>query len=153
MRRRPGPILQVALAALVTTSTALAGNTLDESTARAALTQNPDNVLAALVEVQSECHAEDPVCVDGVRVVQVYWHRDASGAGIKAGDSFSLNLGAGSAGDLAMIGQRVLFVGPAFVEKNGTRGFTARVRTVAPSPKDIDDLRSVIQSVQAKPGA
>jgi len=126
---------------------------LDESTGRAALVQNPDNVLAALVEVQSTCHADDSVCLDGVQVVQVLLHQGKSGAGIKAGDWFPLNIGVGGDMDLPSVGDRVLFVGPAFVEKDGTRGFTARALTVTPSQKDIDELRSVIQSIQTKPGA
>ena len=41
----------------------------------------------------------------------------------------------------------------AFVEKNGTTGFTARAFTVSPVPKDINEVRAVIPSVPATPGA
>lgn len=108
--------------------------------------------LAALVELQSKCHEDDAIGLYGVRVVQVLLHRNKSGAGVKVGDWFAMNAGAGSDGNLPSIGERVLFVGPGFVEKDGTMGFTARVLTVAPMQKDIDELRSVIPSVPTKPG-
>lgn len=144
MVRRSQPIVLPALLVLAAASPGFAAS-LDDRSARKAIAGSPDRVLAAVVEVQSVCHAEDAVCVDGVKVVEVLLSRDPSGASVAVGDFVSLTLGAGKDAGLPAVGDQVLFVGQPDVQKDGTRGFVTNTFTVAPGPKAVDELRTVVR--------
>jgi hypothetical protein len=124
------------------------GATLDEATARAAIVQSPDDVLAALVDVETRCHREDPSCLDGVRIVQVLLQRSSSGAQFKAGDRLVLHVGAGRDEGSPSTGDRVLVVGWPLDAKDARSDYTARAMTVAPTRKEIEELRSVIEGLE-----
>lgn len=141
--KRPFPALVLTgLLCAVTSSGHTA--TLDESSARTAITQSSDNVLAALVQVDTTCHREDDLCMDGVRVVQVLLDRNPQGARIKAGGRFLLHVGRGDDPAAPKMGDQILFVGTPLNPKAPESDYTAKVMTVAPSRKEIDELRSVV---------
>jgi hypothetical protein len=124
---------------------------LDEATARATIGQSPDNVLAALVQVDTTCHREDDLCMDGVRVVQVLLDRNPQGARIAAGSRFLLHVGRGDDPATPAMGDQILFVGIPLNPKAPSSDYTAKAMTVTPSRKDIDELRTVIAGL-AGPG-
>jgi len=128
------------------------GATLDENSARTTITQSSDNVLAALVQVDTTCRREDDLCMDGVRVVQVLLDRNPQGARIKASGRFLLHVGRGDDPATPKMGDQILFVGTPLNPKAPESDYTAKVMTVTPSRKDVDELRSVIANLPA-PGA
>lgn len=142
-------------ALLIAGATCALAASLDEATARATIGQSPDNVVAALVQVDTTCHREDDLCMDGVRVVQVLLDRNPQGARIAPGSRFLLHVGRGDDPATPVMGDQILFVGIPLNPKAPSSDYTAKAMTVAPSRKDIDELRTVIAGLatpQATPG-
>jgi len=126
--------------------------TLDGTTAQTAIARSPDNVLVALVQIDTTCHREDDLCMDGVRVVQVLLDRNPQGARVKEEERFLLHVGRGDDPASPAMGDQILFVGTPLNPKAAESDYTATVMTVAPSRKDIDELRSVIASLPSSGG-
>jgi hypothetical protein len=144
------PFVLLAIAGLLAAVGSLGSTAMiDESSARTAITQSYDNVLAALVQVDTTCHREDDLCMDGVRVVQVLLDRNPQGARIKAGGRFLLHVGRGDDPATPKMGDQILFVGTPLNPKAAESDYTAKVMTVSPSRKDIDELRYVIANLPA----